>query len=75
MHDGRFGTLARVVEHYDSGVQGNLNLDRRLRGPNGAPQRLNLTAQQRSALVAYLNTLTDQTLLTAAKFSNPFPPQ
>jgi cytochrome c peroxidase len=75
MHDGRFGTLAQVVEHYDSGIQGNLNLDRRLRGPNGAPQRLNLTAQQRSALVAYLNTLTDQTLLTAAKFSNPFPPQ
>ena len=75
MHDGRFGTLAQVVEHYNSGVQGNPNLDRRLLLLNGAPQRLNLTAQQRSALVAYLNTLTDQTLLTAAKFSNPFPPQ
>ena len=75
MHDGRFTTLAQVIEHYDAGIQGNPNLDRRLRGPNGAPQRLNLTAQQKSALVAYLNTLTDQTLLTAAKFSNPFPPQ
>ena len=75
MHDGRFATLAQVVEHYDTGIQPNPNLDRRLRGPNGAPQRLNLTAQQRAALVAYLNTLTDQTLLTAAKFSNPFPPQ
>jgi cytochrome c peroxidase len=75
MHDGRFATLEQVVEHYDTGVRANPNLDRRLRGPNGAPQRLNLTAQQRSALVAYLNTLTDQSLLTAVKFSNPFPPQ
>ena len=75
MHDGRFTTLAQVVEHYNSGIQGSPNLDRRLRGPNGAPQRLNLTAQQKSALVAYLNTLTDNSLLTAAKFSNPFPPQ
>jgi len=75
MHDGRFATLMEVVEHYDSGVRANPNLDRRLRGQNGAPQRLNLTAQQRSALVVYLNTLTDQTLLTATKFSNPFPPQ
>ncbi len=75
MHDGRFTTLAQVIEHYDSRIQGNPNLDRRLRGPNGAPQRLNLTVQQKSALVAYLSTLTDQTLLTAAKFSNPFPPR
>jgi cytochrome c peroxidase len=75
MHDGRFTTLAQVVEHYDTGIQASPNLDRRLRGPNGAPQRLNLGQQQRDALVAYLQTLTDPTLLTAAKFSNPFPPR
>jgi cytochrome c peroxidase len=73
MHDGRFTTLAQVVEHYDTGIQPNANLDRRLRAPNGAPQRLNLTQQQRDALVAYLQTLTDQSLITAPKFSNPFP--
>ena len=75
MHDGRLTTLAQVVEHYDSGILPNPNLDRRLRGPNGAPQRLNLTQQQREALIAYLMTLTDRSLLTASKFSNPFPPQ
>jgi len=73
MHDGRFTTLAQVVEHYNSGIQPNPNLDRRLRAPNGAPQRLNLAQQQRDALVAYLQTLTDPSLLTASKFSNPFP--
>jgi cytochrome c peroxidase len=73
MHDGRFTTLEQVVEHYDSGIQPSANLDRRLRAPNGAPQRLNLSQAERDALVAFLQTLTDQTLLTAAKLSSPFP--
>ena len=64
-----------MVAHYDTGVQPNQNLDRRLRAPDGAPQRLNLTQQERDALVVYLDTLTDRSLLTAAKFSSPFPPQ
>lgn len=74
-HDDRFTTLAQVIEHYDSGIQPNPNLDRRLRARTGAPQRLDLTQQKRDALVAYLQTLTDRSLLTAAKFSNPVPPQ
>jgi len=75
MHDGRFGTLAQVIEHYDSGVQNTRCLDRRLIDDFGgvAVRRLNLTESQRTALVAFLNTLTDSTLLTDAKFSNPFP--
>jgi len=74
MHDGRFDTLAQVVEFYNSGVQNNPNLDPRLRaGPGGPPQRLNLTANEKAALVAFLNTLTDQQLLTSKMFSNPFP--
>ncbi|MDB4908666.1 MAG: hypothetical protein JWO05_3450 [Gemmatimonadetes bacterium] len=73
MHDGRFKTLAQVVEFYDSQVQPNPNLDPRLRGAGGLPKRLGLTASHRASLVAYLNTLTDPVLLKAAKFASPFP--
>jgi cytochrome c peroxidase len=73
MHDGRFATLQQVVAFYDSGVQANPNLDRRLQNANGTPRRLGLSQQQRDALVAFLNTLTDSTYISAAKFSNPFP--
>lgn len=72
MHDGRFRTLEQVIAFYDSGVQNNPGLDPRLRGPGGQPQRLNLSAAERSALVAFLGTLTDNTFLTDVKFSNPF---
>ena len=72
MHDGRFTTLAQVIAHYDNGIVPSPNLDQRLRGPNGQPQRLGLTPGERAALVAYLGTLTDSTLITARKFSNPF---
>jgi cytochrome c peroxidase len=72
MHDGRFKTLADVVAFYDSGVQPSPNLDPELRNADGSPRRRQLTQTQRDALVAYLNTLTDSSFLTAAKFSNPF---
>ncbi|MEY3249535.1 MAG: hypothetical protein RL742_1578, partial [Bacteroidota bacterium] len=42
------------------------------RGLNGQPQRLNLSDQQKAALVAFMETLTDNSLLTDAKFANPF---
>lgn len=73
MHDGRFTSLEQVVEFYDSGVQPNPDLDPRLRGPDG-PRRLNLSAEQKGALVAFLHTLTDSAFLEAPRFSNPFAP-
>jgi cytochrome c peroxidase len=72
MHDGRFATLEQVVEHYDSGVQNNPGLDPGLRGPGGQPRRLNLTAAQKAALVAFLHALTDRQFLQDQRFSNPF---
>lgn len=72
MHDGRFATLEQVIEHYNSGIQPNPNLAPQLKTPNGTPKQLNLTAQQKSALVAFLKTLTDNALTTDVKFSNPF---
>jgi len=71
MHDGRFSTLEQVVEHYNSGVQLGRALDNRL-SPNGQPLRLNLSADDKAALVAFMKTLTDTTLTTDAKFSDPF---
>jgi cytochrome c peroxidase len=71
MHDGRFGTLAEVVDFYDRGIRDGPALDARLR-PGGRPQRLNLSAADRTALVAFLMTLTDTALIADPRFSNPF---
>jgi cytochrome c peroxidase len=69
MHDGRFSTLEEVVNFYSSQVQDNPNLDQRLRDP---VIQLNLTTEQINDLVAFLNTLTDNTFLTSSLFSDPF---
>ncbi|WP_421789680.1 cytochrome-c peroxidase [Hyphobacterium sp.] len=72
MHDGRFSTLAEVIEHYNSGVIGSPNLDPRLRAGRGQPLRLNLTSEEAAALEAFLHTLTDNDFLTDPRFSDPF---
>lgn len=73
MHDGRFATLAQVVEHYNSGIQMHPNLDFRLRGANTpAAKRLNLTEEEKNALVAFLHTLTDHDFVTDSRYSDPF---
>lgn len=72
MHDGRFSTLAQVVDFYDAGVQPNPGLDPRMRTPNGPPLRLNMTPAEKQALVAFMRTLTDSTFLADARFSNPY---
>ena len=75
MHDGRFTTLEQVVEFYNSGVVDNPNLSPPLRTPPGQPPgalRLNLTTQQKAALVAFLKTLTDPNLATDEKYADPF---
>jgi cytochrome c peroxidase len=72
MHDGRFNNLMEVVNHYNSNIQKHDNLDQRLRDWEGNPWRLNLTESQKESLVAFLETLTDNSLITDEKFSNPF---
>lgn len=73
MHDGRFTSLIEVVEHYDSGVEDHPNLDPRLRNPQTQlPQRLGLSAADRSALVAFLETLEDPTLAEDPRWADPF---
>jgi hypothetical protein len=36
------------------------------------PLRMNLTALEKNALVAFLHTLTDEQLITLPMYSNPF---
>ena len=71
MHDGRFATLEEVIEHYDTGVQANPNLDNRLMQGNNV-RRLNLSDNDKQALVDFLNTLTDEQFITDEKYANPF---
>lgn len=71
MHDGRFATLAEVVDFYASGVRDGPALDPRLRQGNG-PRRLDLSAADRAALVAFLMTLNDPMLATDPRFGDPF---
>jgi cytochrome c peroxidase len=72
MHDGRFNTLAEVVDFYADAIQPGPALDNRLRGPGGQPLRLNLSPADRAALVAFMQALTDNALTTDPRFSNPF---
>lgn len=74
MHDGRFETLEEVVNHYDTGLAAHPNLSQFLRvgGPNGPPRHLNLSAEEKAGLIAFLNTLTDTIFITDERWSNPF---
>jgi cytochrome c peroxidase len=72
MHDGRFSSLEEVVEHYNSGIQDHPTLSPALTDDNGDPVRLNLSDAEKSALVAFLKTLTDHSLSEDKKWSNPF---
>ena len=72
MHDGRFATLREVIDFYNDGVQNHPNLDNRLQMNNGEVRRMNLSEREKDALVAFLNTLTDESFINDEKFSNPF---
>ena len=71
MHDGRFATLAEVVDFYADGVCDGPALDPRLR-ERGGPRRLHLGAADRTALIAFLKTLDDPVLTTDLRFGDPF---
>lgn len=72
MHDGRFATLEQVIEHYSRGIQPHSHLDENLKDAQGNPIKLNFSAQEKEALLAFLRTLTDYSFLQDKRFSNPF---
>lgn len=53
MHDGSMATLEEVVEHYDKGGTPNPYLDPKM-------EKLNLTAEEKKALVTFMNALTGE---------------
>ncbi len=71
MHDGRFATLEEVVEHYNTGVKQSATVDELLQF-SLQPGGLQMTAQGKADLVAFLKTLTDETFLTNKAYSSPF---
>ena len=72
MHDGRFATLEEVIEHYSTGIKNNPNLDPFLKDKQAIPLRLDLNKNDKDALVVFLNTLSDPTLMSDPKFADPF---
>jgi len=73
MHDGRFATLEEVVNHYNSGIQRSPNLDQIFKSwDTGETITLGLSEDDKSALVAFLHTLTDEDYLADTRFSDPF---
>lgn len=68
MHDGRFSSLEEVIEFYSSGIQDNPDLNTRRLDVGG----FGYTEAEEAALLAFLNTLTDDVFLTSDLFSDPF---
>ncbi|MBX3096294.1 MAG: c-type cytochrome [Fimbriimonadaceae bacterium] len=80
MHDARFSTLDQVLNHYSEQVVTRRTLDPRLReneGTNDPARKLNLTQEEKEALIAFLKTLTDRAMMEDPMFSDPFgwPPE
>ncbi len=79
MHDGSISTLGEVIDHYARGGRliktGEYAGDGRL-----SPYKsefvvgFDLSEQERADLLAFLDSLSDQTLLTNERWSNPFRP-
>ncbi len=67
MHDGRFETLEDVVDFYSEGVE-FIEWPPFFIPENG----FKFTSREKSALVAFMKTLTDESFLTNEKWSDPF---
>jgi cytochrome c peroxidase len=67
MHDGRFGTLDAVLNHYSNGITNSITLDPTLNqyGVLGIP----LTITEKAQIISFLNTLTDNQYITDSRFS------
>lgn len=70
MHDGRFSTLADVINNYDANPKQSPNLDPNI--AKHAPLGLKLSTQQKNDIIAFLHTLTDTAFVNNPKFKNPF---
>ena len=69
MHDGRFQSLAEVIEHYNIGGHWSPTIDENMKavgvGKNWSPY-------EKAALIDFMKTLTDYEFLADTTFSDPF---
>ena len=82
MHDGRFATLTQVVDFFSDSIHSSPNLSSAFTAhphntgngysTGGPAVPLGLTATEKSNLVAFLQTLTDNSLVTDVRYSDPF---
>lgn len=72
MHDGRFDSLGEVIDHYSDEIQDDPNLSSELRDSSGNVLQPRYNREERQALRAFLESLSDSTLLTSELFSDPF---
>ena len=70
MHDGRFSTLEEVVEHYNNGLKASSSLDPALEQTRGTG--LTINRQDKTDLVNFLKTLTDNDLTSNPDYASPF---
>ena len=70
MHNGAFASINAVLNHYND-ISPSAGIDPRLT-PAGQPQQLQLTAQERTDVIAFLMTLSGSDMYTNAKWSDPF---
>ncbi len=62
MHDGRFQTLAQVLDHYTHGMVSSATLDLIFKRPDGS-LGLPLSAAEKTDIISFLHTLTDRDFL------------
>ncbi|MCS6822457.1 MAG: cytochrome-c peroxidase [Microscillaceae bacterium] len=71
MHDGRFRTLQEVLNHYSDNMQDFPNLDSTFR--RGGKLGIPLNENEKTKIIAFLRTLSDETFIRDKRFSEPTP--
>ncbi len=69
MHDGRYATLEEVVEFYSAGLEKSPTVDPLMK--NLSQGGVQLSTEEKSALVAFLKTLTDPDFVTDPALAKP----
>lgn len=75
MHDGRFGTIKEVLNHYNEHIRQSPTLSSFLQGVSNETggKHLALTNGEKSDIIAFMGMLTDSVFVTNPAFSNPHP--
>ncbi len=68
MHDGRFATLEEVINFYSEGLQHFPTVDPLMKQLNNGG--IQLSSEEKAALLAFLKTLTDEEFINNPDFSN-----